>query len=448
MDAPLVCTKKRNTLNFNLENLTTLIQGMMTPSSFSGRSEVSVRRERRSPQMVAGLTLSLVLLAFSFGSTDVYAQDHADDAAADHEEADFDPVHHVSDDNKWDFQPFGYAPLPRIFIVKKADGSIAPRFFLSTEKAVASGEFEMVPEHADGEAVHETELLDHDDDAAAADSDEHAAEAAGDDHAVAADAHAPMVIAATHGDHIMIDLSITRHMLIAWIVMLLLYLVTVGAAKKYKAGIGRESAPRGKTMNLLETFIIFVRDDIAKPNIGAKANKFLPYLLTVFFFILGCNLIGLLPFSTTATSNITVTAILAILTFLITQLNGTKDHWMHLAGPPGVPWYVRPLLVPVEILGLFTKPFALAIRLFANMTAGHIVILSLIGLIFTFTKAYGTAVGAGSSIIWVAFTLFILCLELLVAFLQAYIFTMLSALFIGMAVEEHDHGHEHDEAHA
>ncbi|NNE34543.1 MAG: F0F1 ATP synthase subunit A [Rhodothermales bacterium] len=284
------------------------------------------------------------------------------------------------------------------------------------------------------------------------DTEDHADESDDSHSAAAADAgddgHSEGVIAAAHGDKILIDLSITRHLLIAWIVMFLLYFVFVGAARKYKAGVGRETAPQGRTQNMLEVLVLFVRDEIARPNIGEKAGKFVPYLLTVFFFILACNLIGLLPFSTTATSNITVTAILAGITFLITQVSGTKDYWKHLAGPPGVPLFVRPLLIPVEILGLFTKPFALAIRLFANMTAGHIVILSLIGLIFTFTNAYGRPVGWGTSIVWVGFTLFILCLELLVAFLQAYIFTMLSALFIGMAVEEHDHEHEHEEAHA
>ncbi len=405
---------------------------------------------------IYGLHLSrlslLLLLALGFAAPRVaMAQDHSADApdAVEHEEEDFDPVHHVADDNKWDFQPMGYAPLPRIFVVRKAGGGIVPRFFLSTEAAVASGDFELVPEdhdeaesHAEDSADADTHAEEVDDDAQGAGAV--AASVEGDD----AGGHEAGVIAATHGDEIIIDLSITRHLVIAWIVMLLLYFVFSAMARKYKAGIGRETAPRGKTQNLLETLVLFVRDEIAAPNIGDKAGKFLPYLLTVFFFILASNLIGLLPFSTTATSNITVTAILAILTFLITQLNGTKDHWKHLAGPPGVPLFIRPLLVPVEILGLFTKPFALAIRLFANMTAGHIVILSLIGLIFTFAKSYGAGVGYGTSIVWVAFTLFILCLELLVAFLQAYIFTMLSALFIGMAVEEHEHEHEHGEAHA
>lgn len=413
--------------------------------------------------------LVLFIVVSAFGARFSLAQDHADEET-------FDPVHHVADGNQLDFTG-GYAiQLPRLFVVRKADGSIVPKFFRSTASALASGEFEMHEEdsHAEPDASHEA-TDDHSGEEGAGD---HAAEESGvdddageEDHSVesesttedegqeaaaahAADSaddggsHGEGVIAASHGDKILIDLSITRHLLFAWLVMLLLYLFTVGGAKKYKAGIGRETEPRGKSQNMLETFVLFVRDEIAEPNMGDKAGKFLPYLLTVFFFILGCNLIGLVPFSATATSNITVTAVLATFTFLVTQFSGTKDHWKHLAGPPGVPLFVRPLLIPVEILGLFTKPFALAIRLFANMTAGHIVILSLIGLIFTFTKAYGATVGWGTSVVWVAFTLFIFCLELLVAFLQAYIFTMLSALFIGMAVEEHDHDHEHEEAHA
>lgn len=223
--------------------------------------------------------------------------------------------------------------------------------------------------------------------------------------------------------------------------MLIVWLLFTRVARMYKAGIGRETAPRGLLQNMLETLVLLVRDDIARPAIGAKADRYLPYLLSAFFFILTCNLLGLVPFGATATSNLMVTAVLAVFTFVLTQVGGTKDYWMHILWPPGVPTFVKPILIPVEIMGIFTKPFALAIRLFANMTAGHLVILSLIGLIFSFANLFGDGAGYGVAPVSVAFALFIYLLELLVSFIQAYVFTMLSALFIGMAVEEHDHGH-------
>jgi F-type H+-transporting ATPase subunit a len=212
--------------------------------------------------------------------------------------------------------------------------------------------------------------------------------------------------------------------------------------RRYKKGIGRDTAPRGLFQNLFETLVVFVRDEIAKPNLGHKYERFMPYLLTAFFFILTCNLLGLVPFGATATSNLMVTAVLATFTFLLTQFNGSRDYWLHILWPPGVPTLVKPIMIPVEIVGIFTKPIALAIRLFANMTAGHLVILSLVGLIFTFRNLFGPAAGAGVSPVSVAFALFIYLLELLVAFIQTYVFTLLSALFIGMAVAEH-HDHEH-----
>lgn len=216
-------------------------------------------------------------------------------------------------------------------------------------------------------------------------------------------------------------------------------------AGMYKRGIGRNTAPRGLFQNLFETIILFVRDEIARPNLGDKANKYLPYLLTAFFFILTSNLLGLVPFGATATSNLMVTVVLATFTFILTQLGGTKDYWMHIFWPPGIPTFVKPILMPVELLGIFTKPIALAIRLFANMTAGHLVILSLIGLIFSFAQLFGTGAGFGVAPVSVAFALFVYMLELLVSLIQAYVFTMLSALFISMAIAEHHH--DHDEAH-
>jgi len=226
------------------------------------------------------------------------------------------------------------------------------------------------------------------------------------------------------------DISITKHVVFLWIVAILLLISFKIAANAYK----KSRIPHGFT-NFIEILIVFVRDEIAKPTIGKGFEKFLPYLLTVFFFILFSNFIGLLPNGSTVTSNISVTTTLAVLSFIAVQVGGMMKNGVfgYFKGliPSGVPTWLLPIMFIVEILGLFTKPFALAIRLFANMTAGHIVIFALIGLIF-FMQTYFVAP------VSVAFALFIYLLEILVALIQAYIFTMLSSLFIGMAVHQ-DH---------
>ena len=191
-----------------------------------------------------------------------------------------------------------------------------------------------------------------------------------------------------------------------------------------KTGI---SHPKG-IQSFLEPIILFVRDDIAIPNIGNhKYEKYMPYLLTAFFFILINNLMGLIPFpppfGANVTGNIAVTFVLAICTFLITQFSANKNYWRHIFATPGVPFWLLPIMIPVEIIGIFSKPFALMIRLFANITAGHIIVLSLICLIFIFKSLAVAPVS-------ILFVIFMDFLELLVAFLQAYIFTLLSALFI------------------
>jgi F-type H+-transporting ATPase subunit a len=229
------------------------------------------------------------------------------------------------------------------------------------------------------------------------------------------------------------DISITRHVVFMWIACILLIVVFNLAASSYKK-MKRTDAPKGLT-NLMEVMVDFVRTDIAKPMIGEGYEKFLPYLLTAFFFILFCNLLGLLPYAATATSSLGVTATLAIFTFIIVQVagiraNGIGGYLSHLTG--GTPVALWPIMIPVEILGLFIKPFALMVRLFANMTAGHIVIVTLLGLIFLF-KNWAIAPVA------VAVTLVMYGLELFVAFMQAYIFTMLSSLFIGLSTAHTDH---------
>lgn len=227
------------------------------------------------------------------------------------------------------------------------------------------------------------------------------------------------------------DFSITKNVLMLFINAFLLIAVLLTVAKAYKKNKG--GAPKG-IQSFIEPVVLFVKDEIVKPNIGPKYEKYLPYLLTLFFFILFGNLLGLLPGAANLTGNIAVTATLAVFTFLITNISGNKNYWMHILWTPGVPLPLRIIILPVEIIGIFTKPFSLMIRLFAAVTAGHIVLLSLVCLTFIFNS---WAVGVGSSI----FVLFISLIELLVAGIQAYVFTLFSSLYIGMAVEEHEHDH-------
>lgn len=231
-----------------------------------------------------------------------------------------------------------------------------------------------------------------------------------------------------------LDFSITKTvagMLSAAVIGIFVFL---SMARSYKKrGI---SAPRG-LQGLLEPVILFVRDDIAIPNIGhEKYEKYMPYLLSAFFFILINNLMGLIPFpppfGANVTGNIAVTMVLAVCTLLITNLNASKNYWRHIFATPGVPFWLLPIMIPVEIIGIFSKPFALMIRLFANISAGHIIVLSLVALIFIFESVWVAPVSA-------VFVIFMDCLETLVAFLQAYVFTLLSALFISMAVKEDNH---------
>ena len=200
--------------------------------------------------------------------------------------------------------------------------------------------------------------------------------------------------------------------------------------KKIARSYGGGDMPK-KAGRFLEPIIVFVRDDIAIPNIGEKKHgRFMSYLLTIFFFIWFLNLAGMTPLGVSVTNNIAVTFSLAFFTFIITNFSGNKHYWGHIFWMPGVPKPMRIILAPIELLGLFIKPFALMIRLYANMTAGHIVIMSILGLIFVMQNYFAS--GAFFSL-----TLFLSVLELLVAALQAYIFTMLTALFIGSAVQEH-----------
>lgn len=352
-----------------------------------------------------------------------------------------DAVHHTSDGYYLDFSPIGKVELPRLFITRR-DGSIGFDFYGSSTAAVASGQY-MIEAHEEGEHADEAHT---EEGALTVEGLEEANREEILGEGVTADAPYDAYLVATGGAEILVDMSVSRHLVFIFLAIGVLFLLFVPMAGKYKKGVGRTSAPRGILQNMLEAMVIYVRDEIARPNLGAKTDRYLPYLLTVFFFILICNLLGLMPFGATATANITVTTVLALFTFVLTQAAGTKDYWMHILWPPGIPWFVKPILVPIEILGLFTKPFALAVRLFANMTAGHLVILNLIGLIFI-VGGLNEAAGYGTSIPALGLTLFVYALELLVAFIQAYVFTILSALFIGMATAEHEHDHDHSEDH-
>jgi F-type H+-transporting ATPase subunit a len=230
-----------------------------------------------------------------------------------------------------------------------------------------------------------------------------------------------------------IDFSITKNvasMFLALIVMLLLFVLT---GFKSKRNIG---APTGLA-SFIEPLVLFVRDDIIKPNIGSNYKKYLPYLLTLFFFILINNLLGLLPGAANVTGNIAITLVLSFITLIVTNISGNKSYWSHIFKPPGVPLALMPIMIPIEIVGIFTKPFALMIRLFANISAGHIIILSLISLIFMAQSGLGNAGAFGVAPVSVLFVLFMYLIEVLVAFLQAYIFTLLTSLFIGLATVEH-----------
>ena len=233
-----------------------------------------------------------------------------------------------------------------------------------------------------------------------------------------------------------LDLSITKHVFFLILGGVLLFIASVYAARSYKKSL----IPKG-FVNLMELIIVFLRDEVVLPNMGPAGLKYMPYLLTTFFYILIMNLSGLVPYGATATGNIMVTAGLAIIAFFMIQISaikakGLKHYLAELTG--GTPWYLWLIMIPIEILGLFTKPFALCMRLFANMTGGHIVILSLFGLIFMFRSFVVAPVS-------LLFVVGIYLLELFVALLQAYVFTMLTSLFmgLGMQVENHEESHTH-----
>ncbi len=341
-------------------------------------------------------------------------------------------VGHAEDGNYLNFDPFATVELPRIMVARTADGALTVDLYGSTKGLLKDGTYGLVP-HSEGEGGHEEVIT----------------ESSALQEAFASKAHLHGDIVRTSG-HVVADLSITRHLIFGLLAMGIVLAIFLVLAQRYKRGVGRTEAPHGVLQNMMEVMVVFIRDEVAKPNIqGEKWRTFLPYLLSAFFFILMANILGLVPYAGAATSNIAVTGVLAVMTFVIGLLYGSKDHYKHMfLGPPDAPWPIRVILVPIELIGTVMRHLALAIRLFANMMGGSLIIFSLIGLVFIMNVLFGEAMAFGTSIISIGFTVFILLLKLLVAFIQAYVFTILSALFIGISVEEHEHEEHADDAHA
>lgn len=242
-----------------------------------------------------------------------------------------------------------------------------------------------------------------------------------------------------------IDLSITKTVAGIFVSMFLIIVIFFSVAQSYKKN--GNHAPKG-LQSVLEPLILFIQNDIAKPSIGKRYYEYMPFLLTVFFFIFFTNLLGLIPIfpgGANVTGNISVTLVLAMFTFIIIIFKANKNYWLHIFNPPGIPWWLKfpiPLIPVIELAGMFIKPFVLMVRLFANITAGHIIILGFVAIILIFGQL-NAGLALGVSPVSVIFSILISILELLVAFIQAYVFTILSALYFGMATEEHQHPDTH-----
>jgi len=225
------------------------------------------------------------------------------------------------------------------------------------------------------------------------------------------------------------NLSITKNVAALFLAAFIMVVLFLSAARGYKTNPG--GSPKG-LQSWIEPLVVYIKDEVVKPNIGPKYQKYLPYMLTLFFFIWFGNLLGLLPGAANLTGNIAVTMVLAVFTLILTLFSSNRNYWSHIFNPPGVPLLLKPIIIPIEILGVFTKPFSLMLRLFVAITAGHIVILSLIALAFIF---HSWVVGLGTSFV----ILFINLIEILVATIQAYVFTLFSSMYIGMAVADEHH---------
>jgi F-type H+-transporting ATPase subunit a len=333
------------------------------------------------------LVLSLLISAFLFVfSSNTFAAGQEEDKTS-------FIMHHVKDSHEWHIATLGDTHVTLALPVIVYSGDRGLEFFSSTD-------FQDHQTHAFGEShAHEGYFI-----------DEH-------DHLGRVDQGS------------FIELSITKNVVMLFIVLFIVGWMGISAASYYKKN--GPVAPKGIAA-IVEPIVIFIRDDIAKESIGPQYRRFVPYLITLFMFILFGNLMGLLPGSANLTGNIAVTLVLAVITFIITNVNGNKAYWKHVFMTPGVPPLMLLIIVPVEIIGLFTKPFALTVRLFVAITAGHIVILGFVALAFIF-ESY--TIGIASTLM----VTFINIIEILVAAIQAYVFTLFSAMYIGGAVAEHAH---------
>ncbi|MGB1573087.1 MAG: F0F1 ATP synthase subunit A [Flavobacteriales bacterium] len=370
--------------------------------------------------MSTGLTIGLVFGAIGMASA----------SGADHGEAGFNPsefiIHHIQDAHEIHIIGDVHIPLPVI--------AYAPE----------SGQFDIFLSSALHHGAHHGSsglwytmdhgtLAAHDHDPSGHDHGAH-----GDDHAE--EDHAGHDHDAHHAGGVeIVDLSITKSIFGMLLMMGLVLLLFASAGRGYAKRKGQ--APKG-LQNALEPMVLFIRDEVAIPSIGKKkADRYLPFLLTVFFFIFFSNLLGLIPFvgGFNITGTLGITAVLATLVFVITTVSGNKHYWSHILWPAGVPLPIKFILVPIEIASIFIKPFVLMVRLTANITAGHIIILAFTSLIFILGEQFGGGVGIGTGVFSTLFMIFMYMIEFLVAFLQAYVFTLLAALYFGEATHEAHH---------
>jgi len=374
------------------------------------------------------LIVSALIALFSFtNSSNVLAASGSGDEEKEESKTEF-IMHHIADDYQWHIITLGHThvtiPLP-VIIYDYEEGLkvfMSSDFYDEHHEPIAHGGYmidhgkiiKVGAEHNDPDHA-ETVKEHHGPGSAGGHHEEHQEEVSEEHHAGSSAGF--------------LDLSITKNVASLIISMILLLAVFFTVAKGYKKGV---ATPKG-IQSLFEPIIVFIRDDIAKTNIGAdKYERFMPYLLTLFFFILFNNLLGLTPGAANLTGNIAVTLCLALFTFMITQFNGKRAYWGHIFWTPGVPLPLRPIILVVEVIGIFTKPISLTLRLFASITAGHIVVLSIIGLGFILNSL---AVG----IVGTLFSTIITLIEILVALIQAYVFTLFSSMYIGQAVDDGHH---------
>jgi len=353
---------------------------------------------------------AMMILVMGFAAKSLHASEPISDSTHGHDKAKFAPgefiMHHIADAHDWHIVTIGdhhiSLPLP-VILYTKEEGLTT--FMSSRFKAPEGQEHDT---HANKE--YEGFVMD----------------------------------AANHITHkegySVYDFSMTKNVMAMLFSMVLLCWIFISLSRKYQKNPNK--APSG-FQSMIEPLLVFLRDDVIKPSIGEKKmDRYTPFLMTVFFFIFINNLLGLVPFlpgGANVTGNIAITLVLALFTFIITNVSGNKAYWQHIVNAPGVPWWLKiplPLMPIVELVGVFTKPFVLMVRLFANISAGHIIALGFFSLIFIFGEI-APAIGYGVSIVSILFTVFMTILELLVAFIQAYVFTLLSSIYIGMATEEH-----------